>query len=103
MLKWTMSAVLVAAVLVGAGSAEAAGKKKDCRYQRDIVTAVQKARLDRVPERKVTEMVLGGEVTWPERYNAAIQIFASEIYKLKRRDLKTTDVGAQWEQVCLNN
>ncbi len=103
MTKWTMSAALAAAVLVGAGAAEAASKKEDCGYQRDIVKAVQKARMDRVPERKVTDTVLEGEVTWPERYNPTIAIFAAEIYKLKMRDLRKTDVGDQWEQVCLNN
>ena len=103
MMKWTMGVAVAMGLVIGAGSAEAASKKKECGYQRDIVAAVQKARLDRVPERKVTETVLAGEVTWPERYNDTIAIFASEIYKLKRRDLKTTDVGAQWEQVCLTN
>jgi len=97
-------AVLCLAVLTLSSPAFAASKKdKECGYQADIVAAVQKARLDRVSERKVTQTVMAGEVTWPERYNVTIAIFAGEIYKLKMRDLKKTDVGEQWRGACLAN
>ena len=67
------------------------------------MAAVQQARLNRVKERKVTETVLAGEVTWPERYNAAIPLFAGEVYKLKMRDLRNSDQGVAWRALCLEN
>jgi hypothetical protein len=95
---------VVAAVLATAGPGFAASKKeKECGYQADIVAAVQQARLNRVKERKVPEVVMAGEVTWPERYNVTIPIFAGEMYKLKVRDLKDTNQGEEWLKLCLAN
>lgn len=95
---------LAAALALNAGSAAAeTAKEADCGHQAAIVSAIQKARMDRVKERKVSEAVLAGEVTWPERYNAAIPLFTGEIYKLKKRDLRKTDLGAQWKAACLAN
>ena len=102
MIKVVLGAALGAAVLMASGPAFAASKKaKDCGHQAAVVAAIQKARLERVSERKVKEAVLAGEVTWPERYNAAIPLFSAEIYKLKKSDLKTVDLGAQWKTACL--
>lgn len=98
-----MKLVLATALVVsGAVPAVAASKKeKDCGHQAAVVLAIQKARLARVSERKVQEAVLAGEVTWPERYNAAIPLFSAEIYKIKMRDLKKIDLGDQWKEACL--
>ena len=102
-MKTSMTVALVSALMVsGAAPAFAASKKeKDCDHQAAVVSAVQQARLDRVKERKVSEVVLAGEVTWPERYNAAIPLFAGEVYKLKMRDLKAADLGAEWKATCM--
>lgn len=78
-------------------------KEADCAHQAAVVAAIRQARLDRVRERKVREVVLAGDVTWPERYNNAIPIFTSEIYKIKRRDLRKVDLAAQWQAACLAN
>lgn len=95
---------LAGALALSAGSVAAdTAKEEDCGHQAAIVAAIQKARMDRVKERKVQEAVLAGEVTWPERYNAAIPLFTGEIYKLKKRDLRKTDLGAQWKAACLAN
>jgi tetrahydromethanopterin S-methyltransferase subunit E len=99
----TISAVLAAAFVVASQSPAGAASKKetDCGHQAAVVSAVQQARLARVSERKVEATVLAGEVTWPERYNAAIPLFAAEVYKLKMRDIKAVDLGAQWKATCL--
>lgn len=103
-MKQVLAGFLALGMSVSAAPGFAASKKeKECGYQADIVAAVRQARLDRVSERKVTETVLAGEVTWPERYNPAIAIFAGEIYKLKMRDLRNTDVAKQWRGACLAN
>lgn len=103
-MKRILGGVLAAGLIFSAAPGFAASKKEqECGYQADIVAAVRQARLDRVSERKVTQTVLAGEVTWPERYNPAIAIFAGEIYKLKMRDLRNTDVAKQWRGACLAN
>lgn len=96
---------VMAAGLIATGSTGFAASKKeqDCKHQADIVRAVQQARMNRVAERKVTETVLAGEVTWPERFNPAIAIFAGEMYKFKRRDLQGTDQAKAWFELCLAN
>ena len=103
-MKRVMIGFLAAGMIASAAPGFAATKKeKECGYQADIVTAVQKARLDRVRERDVTKVVLAGDVTWPKNYNAAIPIFAGEVYKLKMRDLRNSDQGAAWRKLCLAN
>jgi len=102
MIKLTLAAALT--LSAAAAPAFAASKKEtDCAHQAAVVSAVQAARVARVPERKVKETVLAGEVTWPERYNNAIPLFSAEIYKLKVRDLKKTDLGEEWKATCLAN
>lgn len=96
---------LAAALTLGAFATPtlAASKKQDCTHQANVVGAVQAARLARVSERKVADAILAGDVTWPERYNNAIPLFAGEVYKIKMRDLKKTDLRAEWLQTCLAN
>lgn len=89
------------ALTVAAPAFAASEKETDCGHQAAVVSAIQQARLDRVAERKVKETVLAGEVTWPERYNKAIPLFSAEIYKIKRGDLKKTDLAVQWKATCL--
>ena len=104
MFKMSLGAVLAGAVLVASGPAFAeSAKETDCGHQAAVVAAVQKARIERVSEKKVKEAVLAGEVTWPERYNAAIPLFSAEVYKIKMRDLKKTDLAAQWKIACLGS
>lgn len=103
-MKRVVLGFLAAGLMATAAPGFAASKKeKECGYQADIVAAVRQARLDRVSERNVTNTVLAGEVSWPERYNVTIAIFAGEIYKLKMRELRKTDVAKQWRGACLAN
>ncbi len=92
----------VFAMSAGAAAAQSADKKEYCGHQGDIVAAIAQAKLDRVREADANAHVVKN-ATWPEKYNVAIPLYVGEIYKLKRRDLKNNDMGAQWKQACLAN
>ena len=81
----------------------ASEKERDCGYQADVVGAIQQARLDRVPERDLAEAIAATNPEWPDRYTNAISVLAGPIYEIKRRDLKTVDLAAQWKTACLAN
>ena len=93
---------LVLSIGAGAALAQDAEKKEFCLHQGAIVGALSQAKLDRVPEGRAAAHVLEN-ATWPEKYNPAVAIYVGEVYKLKRRDLKSVDLAAQWEQACLAN
>lgn len=93
----------VAAFGLSAAVADASTQKREyCGHQGDIVAALSQAKLDRVPERQASAHVIES-ATWPAKYNAAVPIYVGEVYKLKRRDLKNTDLGAQWAEACMAN
>ncbi len=75
----------------------------DCAYQADVVSAVRQARIERVKERKVPEYVQAMAPTWPEKYNAVVPLVAPWVYEMKMRDLKSSDLGAAWKEMCLAN
>jgi hypothetical protein len=83
-------------------AADEVSKEQDCAYQADVVAAIKTARLDRVKESKLAEAIAATEPTWPDQYNNAITILGGPIYQLKRRDLKATDISAQWKEACLS-
>ncbi|APE44098.1 hypothetical protein BOO69_12290 [Sulfitobacter alexandrii] len=93
--------VLSAAVAALAGPVAAASKKEmDCGYQAAVVAAVQQARLERVGERKVPAHV-AAKASWPERYNTAIPLVTPWVYEMKMRDVKTQDLAAAWQEMCM--
>lgn len=100
----TLIAALLLALAAGSVSAqeEQLSREQDCRYQADVAAAVQKARLDGVRERKLAEAIAKTNPAWPDRYNNAIPIFAGEIYRRKKRELRKVDIGAQWMQMCMS-
>jgi len=96
LIRLTLAAALLAT------PALAADEKEDaCRYEGQVMAAVQKARLDRVAKGKVADHIAASEPTWPENYSKAIPQMVDYVYQLKRRDLKQNDFGVLWEQQCL--
>lgn len=96
LIRLTLAAALLAT------PALAADKKEDaCRYEGQVMAAVQKARLDRVRQGKVAAHIAATNPSWPENYSNAIPQMADYVFQLKRRDLKQNDFGAIWEQQCL--
>jgi hypothetical protein len=93
--------LVMAACLTALGSPVFAGKKEtDCGHQAAVVAAVQQARIDRVKERMVPAHV-AASATWPERYNTAIPLVTPWVYEMKMRDVKTHDLAAAWNEMCL--
>ena len=78
-------------------------KEQDCTWQAQIVAAVQKARLDGVRQEKVVDTIKASDPAWPDNYDNAIPLFAAQIYQLKKRDLRTNDLGAEWMNTCMTN
>lgn len=96
-----MIRVLVCFGLLAAGGAMAETKAESCALQAQVVGAVQKARLDRVRERKVEEAVLATQPDWPEKYNRVIPLVTPWVYEMKMREVKKHDLGAAWQELCL--
>lgn len=76
-------------------------KEQDCRYQAQVVAAVQKARLEGVRERDLADAIARTGPDWPERYNNAIPIFAGAVYQLEESELRKIDLAAQWMDMCM--
>lgn len=78
-------------------------KEESCGYQAQVVSAIQKARLDRVKKENVAATIAASNPPWPDNYNAAIPQLTNFVYDQKRRDLKKTDLGANLQKQCLEN
>lgn len=98
-----ISAAIALSLSLAAPAVAQSEKEQDCTYQAEVVSAIQKARMDGVPQDKVVETVKSGDATWPDRYDNAIPIFAAQIYTLKKRQLRKADLGEEWLNTCLTN
>lgn len=78
-------------------------KEDSCRYQGMVMAAVQNARLKRVKEDKAEAKILAAEPEWPAQYSNAIPQLVKHVYAQKRSDLRGVDLGAAFEQQCLQN
>lgn len=92
----------VAFCVVAASPAFAVSKAKDCGFQSDVVAAVQAARVARVGERKVPAHVAEASPEWPEKYNAVIPLVTPWVYGMKMGEVKSTDLAAAWNEMCLS-
>jgi len=95
--------LVIASVLVSAGAVQAQSKKEiDCGHQASVVAAIQQARIDRVAERDVAAHV-ADKAVWPENYNGAIPALTGWVYGelISKRDLRTKDLAAAWQEICL--
>lgn len=96
-----MLRIAIVAALLAAPAAAQDTKEQSCKYQADVVAAIQQARLDRVKERDVVQAVADSGPTWPENYNAAIPLITPWVYEQKMRDVRNKDLGAAWLELCL--
>ena len=92
---------LILATAAFATPAFAEDKEETCGYQAQVVTAIQAARRDRVAERNVRDHILAQSPTWPEKYNNAIPLITPWVYEQKRRVIRDEDLGAGWNELCL--
>lgn len=105
MIRKILVAAAVATPLFASPAVWAAdlGKEDSCKYQGQVMAAVQQARLDRVPEAKVEETILAGNPEWPANFSKAIPQLTAHVYQMKRGDLKNYDLGAVFEAQCIEN
>lgn len=98
-----ISALFALSLSFGAPAWAESEKELDCKYQASVAAAVQKARLDGVSQKNLSDTIAERKPDWPAQYNNAIPIFALHIYGLKKRQLRNTDLGAEWLNTCLTN
>ena len=100
-----MIRIALAALLLSSATVAAAKDSKEeyCGQTANLVGAIQQARLDRVPERKVPETILAANPSWPERYNNAIPLLVPWVYERKMREVRKNDLAAAWKEVCIAN
>ena len=91
-----LSATLLAQAALADGHLE-----ETCGYQAKVVSAIQQARLKRVPERSVSEHILATDTDWPDQYNVAIPLIAPWVYEQKRRVIRKKNLSAVWAELCL--
>lgn len=99
--------VVVFALLSGGGpvaaqsAASQSAAQADCAYQAAVVGAVRQARLDRVKERQVPDKIAETAPGWPAKYNAVVPLVTPWVYEMKMRDVKSNDLAAAWNEMCL--
>ena len=104
MLRMTLAAAsLAAATAVSPLWADEIGKEDSCKFQGQVMAAVQQARMDRVAQDKVAETILSANPNWPPQFSNTIDPLTAHVYGMKRRDLRKVDLGAVLEQQCLDN
>ena len=92
---------LILATAAFATPAFAQSKEESCGYQAQVVQAIQQARLDRVPEREVQAHIVGQSPAWPENYSNAIPLITPWVYEQKRSVIRNEDLGAAWNELCM--
>lgn len=96
-------ALVVLLATTSAAAAQESKKEEVCGNMAQVVRAIQEARLDRVKERDVEEIILAQAPTWPENYNRAIPLMTPWVYEQRMRDVRRNDLGEAWDEVCQNN
>lgn len=99
-----LSAAVALSIPLVSMPAHAEDSKEDsCRYQGQVMTAVQDARRKRVKEENAEAKILASDPEWPEQYSKAIPQLVKHVYAQKRSDLRGVDLGALFEEQCLAN
>ncbi len=88
------------AMLAGGQALAVTAKEQDCIYQAQVVEAVRQARIARVEERLVPDVIMAGEPSWPEKYNAVISLVAPWVYEME--DITSQDPATAWKEACLS-
>lgn len=78
-------------------------KEEVCGYQGEIAGAIQQARLQGVEERDVEKALAAESPSWPENYNKIIPTLASWVYGTDIALVQEGDMGAFWQNECLQN
>lgn len=95
--------MFIAAMYFSTPGFAAQSKEAACALQNDVVSAIQKARLDRVRKAEVVPTLVEANPAWPTGLADGLPQLVEWVYSLRRRDLKGVDLGATAEQQCLDN
>ena len=97
----TRLALMLSAALLAQAALADGHVEETCGYQAKVVSAIQQARLKRVPERSVSEHILATDPDWPGQYNVAIPLIVPWVYEQKRRVIRKKNLSAVWAELCL--
>ncbi len=94
---------VVCALTFSSAPAFAKSAEESCEFQARIVSAIQKARLNRVRRDDVVPKLIAANPNWPAAMEQAMPALVDWIYDQRRRDLKDVDLGAVSKQQCIDN
>ena len=104
MMMKPMAVALAAALLMTSGPANAASEKEaECQFQANLLSAVQKARLNGVPKANLAKVIKASNPDLTESVIAAIPAIGDHVYSIKRQDLEKVDLGVTTKAQCLEN
>lgn len=97
------SVLLSICLVLPAAGVLAQSKEETCGLQAEVVSAIQKARLDKMRKGTVVETLMKANPDWPEAMAGAMPGLVDFVYDLRMRDLRKTDLGASSRQQCVDN
>ena len=95
--------LVLSLALGSAAAAQEITREEYCGQTANVVAAIQQARLDRVKERDVRDTILASDPAWPDQYDNAIVQLTPWVYEQKMRDVRKTNLGDVWSEVCSAN
>lgn len=78
-------------------------REESCGYQGRVASAIQEARLDGVSEKRVERKIIDSNPGWPAVYNKMIPLITPWVYQQEKAALRNADIGALWQQTCIDN
>ena len=104
MIMKPIAVALTAALVMTSGPARAVSEKEaDCQFQANLLSTVQKARLNGVSKDKLTDVIKASNPGLSESVLAAVPAIADHVYSINRKELKDVDLGAATKAQCLEN
>ena len=98
MLRLCLAALLAVTAVPAFAQSE---KEVSCGFQSDVVKAIQQARIDKVRERDVQKTILESDPEWPDNFDNAIPLITPWVYELPMKQVQENDLGAIWNQNCM--
>ena len=99
-----IAVAFIAVLLMTSGQAGAVSEKEaQCQFQANLLSAVQKARLNGVSKANLQKVIKGSNPDLSDSVIATIPAIGEHVYAIKRQDLEQVDLGATTKTQCLEN